>query len=162
MNKAYLLIGGNMSDRLANLEHAKKAIVLHCGNILSQSAIYETEAWGFKDQPAFFNQALCLETSMNASNLLSTLLTIELDLGRTRTIHLGPRTIDIDIIYFNDEIINNANLTVPHASMAERNFVLTPLTEIAPTFIHPVFNKSNSELLSECKDIATVYKKIDI
>ena len=161
MNKAYLLIGGNMGDRLANLQEASNAIVMQCGNILSQSAIYETEAWGFKEQPSFFNQALCIETKKNATDLLHTILAIELSLGRTRAIHLGPRKIVIDIIYFNDEIINLKQLTVPHASMAERNFVLIPLTEIAPTFIHPVFNKSNSELLRECKDIATVYKKID-
>jgi len=162
MNKAYLLIGGNMGDRLANLEGAKKAISLLCGNILSQSAIYETEAWGFKEQPAFYNQALCLATTQNAVELLNSLLAIELDLGRARTIYLGPRTIDIDIIYFNDEIIDLENLTIPHPSMSERNFVLTPLTEIAPSFIHPVLKKSNSILLSECKDIATVYKKIDL
>jgi 2-amino-4-hydroxy-6-hydroxymethyldihydropteridine diphosphokinase len=162
MNKAYLLIGGNMGDRLANLEDAKNAISKLCGNILSQSAIYETEAWGFKEQPAFYNQALCLATTQKAVELLNNLLAIELNLGRTRTIYLGPRTIDIDIIYFNDEIIDLENLTIPHASMSERNFVLTPLTEIAPGFIHPVFKKSNSDLLSECKDMATVYKKIDI
>ncbi len=162
MNKAYLLIGGNMGDRLANLEDAKKAITELCGKILIQSTIYETEAWGFKEQPSFYNQALCLETEKNATDLLHSLLTIELSLGRTRTIYLGPRTIDIDIIYFNDEIFISENLTIPHQSMTERNFVLTPLTEIAPTFIHPVFNKTNSELLHECKDTATVYKKIDL
>lgn len=162
MNKVYLLIGGNMGDRLANLQATSAAIEILCGAIVQKSSIYETEAWGFKDQPTFLNQALLIETQKNAVDLLTVLLSIELSLGRTRSIHLGPRTVDIDIIYFNDAIINDNHLVIPHASMAERNFVLTPLTEIAPLFLHPIFKKTNSQLLMDCSDLATVYKKNDL
>ncbi len=159
MNKAYLLIGGNMGDRLANLQHATACIEQSCGNVLQTSAIYETEAWGFKDQPSFYNQALIIASHLSASALMTELLTIELQLGRIRSTPLGPRTIDLDIIYFNDEIIQTDSLLIPHPRLSERNFVLMPLVEIAPNYMHPVLHKSNTLLLKECGDISAVYKK---
>jgi 2-amino-4-hydroxy-6-hydroxymethyldihydropteridine diphosphokinase len=159
MNKAYLLIGGNMGDRLANLENAKKAILNDIGNIENTSSVYETAAWGKEDQPAFLNQALLIETNLKAEDVMNTLLQIEKNMGRIRQEHLGPRTIDLDIIFFNDQIINSENLTIPHPQMQKRNFVLTPLHEIAPDFIHPIFNRSIAQLLMDCEDSLLCIKK---
>jgi 2-amino-4-hydroxy-6-hydroxymethyldihydropteridine diphosphokinase len=159
MNNVYLLIGGNMGERMANLAAARNRINIDCGRITASSSIYETEAWGYKEQPAFLNQALAIETSLEAEKLMEEILKIEMALGRKREIPLGPRIIDIDIIYFNDEIINSSNLTIPHPSMADRKFVLTPLVEIAPAFIHPILLKTNQVLLKECGDSSVVYKK---
>ena len=159
MNKAYLLIGGNMGDRLANLENAKKAILKDIGNIENTSSVYETAAWGKEDQTAFLNQALLIETNLKAEDVMNTLLQIEKNMGRIRQEHLGPRTIDLDIIFFNDQIINSENLTIPHPQMQKRNFVLTPLHEIAPDFIHPIFNRSIAQLLMDCEDSLLCIKK---
>jgi 2-amino-4-hydroxy-6-hydroxymethyldihydropteridine diphosphokinase len=159
MNNAYLLIGGNLGDRLANLNNAIQKIELHCGKIISSSTIYETAAWGFTEQPPFFNQALQVETALSATELMQQLLIIELSLGRERLLPLGPRTIDLDIIYFNNEIIQNDIVSIPHPRMEQRNFVLIPLNEIAPTFLHPVLNIPTSTLLKQCRDESHVYKK---
>lgn len=159
MNNVYLLIGGNMGDRMANLAAARNSINIDCGRIISASSIYETEAWGYKEQDAFLNQALVIQTSLQANALMDAILKIEIALGRKREIPLGPRIIDIDIIYYNDEIINSSTLTIPHPSMAQRKFVLMPLTEIAPNYRHPILLKTNEILLKECGDSSVVYKK---
>jgi 2-amino-4-hydroxy-6-hydroxymethyldihydropteridine diphosphokinase len=159
MNNVYLLIGGNMGERMANLAAARNRINIDCGRITASSSIYETEAWGYKEQPAFLNQALAIETTLEADKLMKEILKIERALGRKREIPLGPRIIDIDIIYFNDQIIDSNKLTIPHPSMAERKFVLTPLTEIAPSYMHPILLKTNELLLKECGDSSVVYKK---
>jgi 2-amino-4-hydroxy-6-hydroxymethyldihydropteridine diphosphokinase len=159
MNKAYLLIGGNMGDRLANLEMAKLAIYQEIGPILLSSSMYETAAWGKEDQPAFLNQALLIETNLIAHDLMMALLAIEKKMGRIRQEHLGPRTIDLDIIFFNEQIIDSANLTIPHPQMQKRNFVLSPLKEIAPNFIHPILKKSITQLLTDCEDPLLCIKK---
>lgn len=159
MNKAYLLIGGNMGDRLANLENARAAIQEQVGNILSNSSIYETAAWGMENQAAFLNQALLIDTPFEAIELLENLLKIEKAMGRIRNQPLGPRTIDLDIIFFNDQILDTENLTIPHPHMQKRNFVLTPLNEIAPDYIHPIFKKSINQLLIDCADKLLCIKK---
>ena len=159
MNKAYLLIGGNMGDRLANLKEAIYHINAQAGKIEKESSIYETAAWGMTNQPSFLNQALLINTMHTAPQLMTILLAIEIKLGRKRDLPLGPRTIDIDIIYFNSEIIHTNDLIIPHPSMFKRNFVLIPMVEIAPDFIHPQLNKTNSALLSECNDECLVHKK---
>ena len=134
MNKAYLLIGGNMGDRLANLKEAIDGIRIHAGSIEKISSIYETDAWGNVHQAAFLNQALLIETPHAANQLMSILLGIEINLGRKRTLPMGPRTIDIDIIYFNTDIIQTSELTIPHPSMFKRNFVLNPIGTISTKF----------------------------
>jgi 2-amino-4-hydroxy-6-hydroxymethyldihydropteridine diphosphokinase len=158
MNLAYILTGGNLGDRAENLRQARTAIGQQCGPVTSASALYETEAWGLKDQAAFLNQALELRTEMGAKALLDTLLSIELSLGRVRDVKYGPRIIDIDILFFNHEVIELPGLSVPHPQLHLRRFALEALAEIAPGYIHPVFNKSVSQLLAECTDTLAVNK----
>ena len=159
MNRVTLLIGGNMGDRMANLDNALNLIKTSLGDLIQLSSRYETSAWGFTEQPDFINQAVLIETPLGAQALMQAILSIETKMGRERTVPLGPRIIDIDIIYFNDEIINSEHLTVPHPKMSERLFVLKPLVEISPNYIHPVFLKSNAILLKECGDSLAVNKK---
>ncbi len=153
------MIGGNMGDRMANLAMAIKLIEEQIGNIELKSSIYETAAWGQTNQPDFLNQALLVNTNMQADELMSKLLSIENLMGRIRTIKLGPRTIDLDIMYFNNEVISTNLITIPHPKLAERKFVLEPLFEIAPNYLHPILNKTNASLLKDCGDSLAVYKK---
>lgn len=159
MNKVYLLIGGNMGDRLANIHTALTQVETHTGTIIKKSSIYETEAWGLKEQPSFYNLAIYIETPLSAHALLLKLIEIEASMGRQRDIPLGPRTMDLDIIYFNEEVIQSEVITIPHPRMHQRNFVLTPLVEIAPNYKHPLLGLSNSQLLEACEDKSLVYKK---
>jgi 2-amino-4-hydroxy-6-hydroxymethyldihydropteridine diphosphokinase len=158
MNRAYLLIGGNLGNRAENLLAARKALEEQCGPITAQSSVYETEAWGEEDQPAFYNQALALETELGAGELMRRILSIESDLGRTRDRKYGPRTIDIDIIFYGHEIIRLEGLTVPHPRMQERRFVLACLHDIAPQLVHPLLHKNMATLLAECPDPLAVNK----
>jgi 2-amino-4-hydroxy-6-hydroxymethyldihydropteridine diphosphokinase len=158
MNTAYLLIGGNMGDREKNLQEAKELISHSCGEILKTSSTYETEAWGNTNQPAFLNQAIELSTLLNARQLIRRLLKTEKMMGRVRKEKFGPRTIDIDILFFNDEIINLRFLKIPHPEIQNRRFALVPLTEINPSLLHPVLKKTTRLLLKECKDELAVRK----
>lgn len=158
MNEAYLLTGGNIGNRLDYLNKAKEKIEKSCGLVLQQSSIYETAAWGKEDQQAFLNQALKIKTQLTPQELLKAILQIEATLGRKRDVKYGPRTIDIDILFFNNEIINEQGLTIPHPEMQNRRFVLVPLNEIAPNKIHPVFQKTISRMLAECPDPLQVNK----
>ncbi len=158
MNHAYLLTGGNIGRPAEQLAIAAKLIEERCGSIIDKSALYETAAWGITDQPVFLNQALALKTSLNANDLLKELLVIETLMGRNRTEKFGPRIIDIDIIFFNHEKINEPGLVVPHPEMTRRRFVLEPLNEIIPAYIHPVLYKTVKELLDECNDHLPVKK----
>ena len=158
MNKAYLLIGGNLGNRNENLENAKKWIAIHCGSIAKASSIYETEAWGKTDQPTFLNQALEVHTTLNARQLIRRILKIEKLMGRIRDQKYDPRIIDIDILLFNDEKYNTDFLKIPHPEMQNRRFVLVPLAEIAPLLLHPLLKKDITELLKECPDHLEVKK----
>ena len=158
MNEAYLLTGGNIADRRVYLTKARGEIIKRCGRILDESSVYETAAWGKEDQDCFLNQVLRIETGLDADELLKTVLQIEEDLGRKRELKYGPRTIDIDILFFNDAIINHQGLKIPHPQMHNRRFVLTPLNEIAENKLHPVFKKKISRLLDICPDNLPVNK----
>lgn len=152
MNTAYLLTGGNMGNRLNHLRQAAELIQQKCGKILTQSSVYETEAWGKTDQPAFLNQALQVETDLSPDALMQALLDIETTMGRTRTIKMGPRIIDLDILLIDDLIQTSALLTIPHPALTLRKFALLPLAEIAPLLMHPLEKKSILELLEICPD----------
>lgn len=158
MNKAYLLTGGNIGNPLENLGIARSNIEQYCGEILQYSDIYRTGAWGVEDQPDFFNQALCIATNQTPAMLMDTLLSIEASMGRMRTAKMGPRIIDIDILFYNNLIINIPQLQLPHPRLHLRKFVLTPMAQIAPELEHPVFNKTIINLLEDCPDTLNVYK----
>jgi len=148
----YLGLGTNIGDRFQNLQTARELINQQMGIIVSESSIYETAAWGITDQAAFLNQAIAIKTRRSPENLLKILLQIERQMGRIREIKWGPRIIDIDILYYGNKIIDTADLKIPHPFIQERKFVLAPLAEIAPSFIHPKLLENNLELLNNCND----------
>ena len=152
MNEIFLITGGNIGDRKKNLETAATLINEEIGKIIQSSKIYETDAWGITNQPAFYNQIHIVESKFSAKEILNKILNIEEKMGRVRTIKNAARIIDIDILFFNDDIINEPNLIVPHPQILDRRFVLKPLNELVPEMIHPVFKKNIHELLEECKD----------
>ncbi|MDE3253411.1 MAG: 2-amino-4-hydroxy-6-hydroxymethyldihydropteridine diphosphokinase [Bacteroidota bacterium] len=159
MSIAYLLIGGNLGNRLAYLQKAGTLIEQNCGNIVHSSAIYETAAWGVRDQPGFYNQALAVKTSLSPENLMRKLLDIEREMGRERTLKMGPRIIDLDILLMDGLTMHTDLLTIPHPALPFRRFALLPLCEIGPELIHPVLHKSIRELLADCTDELDVQKK---
>ena len=158
MNTAYLLIGGNLGDRNNNLAEAVRLINSECGTVIKSSSLYETAAWGKSDQPDFLNQALQIQTELNARQLIRKLLKIEKRMGRIRSEKMGPRIIDIDILLFNNEIHELPFLSIPHPEMQKRRFALQPLAEIDPDLKHPVLKKTIQQLLDECPDQLEVKK----
>jgi len=158
MNIAYLLTGGNLGDRAESLKNAAAMVEKEAGRILTRSHLYETAAWGTTNQPDYLNQALLIETNLTAIELLHTILTIEKQLGRFRQEKYGARIIDIDILFFNSEILKTEQLIVPHPHLQNRRFVLVPMVEIAADYCHPVLNKTMSALLEECPDPLDVKK----
>jgi 2-amino-4-hydroxy-6-hydroxymethyldihydropteridine diphosphokinase len=144
----YLSLGSNLGDREAHLQEVFRRLE-STGTLRSVSSIYETEPVEFTDQPQFLNCAVALETSSTPEQLMLQLLTIEKAMGRQRIQKKGPRTIDLDILFFGDEIVDTPGLTIPHPAMQHRRFVLEPLAEIAPDAMHPVLRKTVRELLEE-------------
>jgi 2-amino-4-hydroxy-6-hydroxymethyldihydropteridine diphosphokinase len=158
MNKAYLLIGGNQGNKFDYLAHAREYIETDCGKILNRSALYETAAWGKIGQPSFLNQVLLIQTAMNAPALMKKILQIEEKIGRKRLEKYGPRIIDIDILFFNHDIIHEEGLIIPHSQIQNRRFALVPMNELSPNFMHPVLNKTIHQLLLACEDKLDVKK----
>jgi len=152
MNSTYLLIGGNLGNRIENLAMARSLIENELGKIIKVSSIYETAAWGITEQPDFLNQVLLIKTKFSPEKMMQLILSIENKMGRVRTQKNASRIIDIDILFFNDEIISNENLTIPHPEIQNRKFALIPLNEIASDLVHPVFKQSIKNLLSTSKD----------
>lgn len=152
MKSIYILLGANLGDRIAQLKGASEAIESSIGKITKASTIVETEAWGVEDQPSFLNQIIEVKTFLNPIEALETCQTIENKLGRVRSEKWGARVIDIDILYYEHDVVNLPNLQIPHPYIQERKFTLIPLVEIAPDYIHPILKKSNTELLSLCED----------
>jgi 2-amino-4-hydroxy-6-hydroxymethyldihydropteridine diphosphokinase len=159
MATIYLLLGGNIGDKERIFSEVRTHLNNRVGEIQSQSAVYETEPWGFESTDLFWNQALEISTGMTPEDVLAVIQKIELELGRIRNhSQYSSRLIDIDILFIGDQIINQENLIVPHPRIQERKFVLVPLCEIAPELIHPVFQKSISQLLEESTDQLKVEK----
>jgi 2-amino-4-hydroxy-6-hydroxymethyldihydropteridine diphosphokinase len=153
MNKVYLLLGSNLENRGLMLDRARQLIRTRIGPIIAVSSIYESTPWGFSDNHLFLNQVLEVETSLSSGLLLDVILGIEQELGRVREGKgYNSRLIDIDILFYNDDIIDNHRLTVPHPRIPERRFALLPLHEVNATLVHPVLNKSIRVLLEECSD----------
>ncbi len=147
---AYIGIGSNLGNRKENCEKAVNLLSQKGIKVLKRSSFYETEPWGVKEQPKFINAALEVETDLEPEELLKTIKGIESDLGRGSVIRWGPRLIDLDILLYNDLVVKTNNLEIPHPGVKNREFVLKPLSEIAPDKIHPVLKKSIESLLLEC------------
>lgn len=159
MSIVYLLLGSNLGDRKENIEKAIVLIQKRIGKIQTLSPIYETEPWGFKEKADnFYNQGMKVNTPLSSLEVLTRILEIEKDMGRTRnTIEYESRTIDIDILFYNKDIIKTETLTIPHPGIPERLFVLEILCEIAPDFVHPALNKNIKILRDECTDDKKVW-----
>lgn len=156
MNTVYILTGGNLGDKLSNLKSAQKYLGDEIGEFERSSSIYETAAWGKNDQDDFYNQVHIIKTKFAAEEIIQKILKIEEKMGRKRTFKNAARLIDIDILFFNNEIIEMPGLIIPHAEIANRRFVLQPLNELSPQMRHPLLKKSIAELLSTCKDMLKV------
>lgn len=152
----FLLLGANLGDRTATLQRALDHIRTDVGPVLQQSALYETAAWGVTDQPAFLNQVLKVLSVFPPEEILEKTQAIEARLGRVRREKWGSRVIDIDLLYVDDLVQHRETLILPHPFLHERRFTLVPLAEVAPEFIHPVFHKTNKQLLAECQDTGEV------
>lgn len=159
--RAYLSIGSNQGEKLYNLQLAVNAIHQNAGRVVYLSSIYETTAWGFEGDD-FYNACLAIDTELNPRDLLKALLAIEMDLGRIRNDAQGyqSRKIDVDIIFYEDLIVEDDNLSIPHPQLQNRRFVLEPLAEIAPGKVHPKLQKTVGELLTISTD-RTAPKKIN-
>ena len=163
MSSVILILGSNIGNSLEILEKSRVLINERVGKIMDLSPVYRSEPWGFESKDWFYNQAVRCETSLSPMSVLSTILEIETELGRIRTgdVCVAPseyksRTIDIDILYFNNEIISTDSLQIPHKHIQDRRFVLMPLCDIASDFIHPILKKTSLELLYHCTDKSRV------
>lgn len=164
MNRVVLLIGGNLGNRYDNIIKTIDLIESNIGDIIKKSKIYETEAWGFESENNFLNQVLIVNSNYTPQQCLIEINKIEEQLERVRESEKWiSRTMDIDILFFNDEIIKTDDLTIPHKHISERLFTLKPLNDLLPDYIHPEYKKTVNELLNKCNDKSgvKVYDKND-
>ena len=145
----YLALGTNLGDRLANLKQAISSLTPQL-DVKAKSQVYETPPWGFEDQPKFLNQVVKAKTYLEPERLLKHLKRLEVALGRKESFVNGPRLIDIDILFYDDLVLNKPALVIPHPRLHERGFVLLPLLDIAPDLVHPVQKKTVSEMAAMC------------
>lgn len=158
MNRAILSLGTNIGEKSTNLSAAVELLAAIPCTVKNKSSIYRTAAWGNTDQPSFFNQVIAIETEYDAFMLMDKILGIENKMGRVRNRKWEPRIIDIDILFFNEEIINSERLVIPHPHLHERRFVLEPLHELFPGLMHPVLQQTVSRLHDAVADSAPVEK----
>ena len=158
MNKVYLLLGSNIGDSKITLDKAINHIEKKIGVVIKKSSLYKTAAWGNTNQHDFINQVILVESNFDAEEIILAIFKIEKEMGRIRTIKNAAREIDIDILFFNNEIINSQNLTIPHKEIQNRMFVLVPMMEIAPKFEHPSLKKDITTLFLNCTDELNVQK----
>jgi 2-amino-4-hydroxy-6-hydroxymethyldihydropteridine diphosphokinase len=145
----YLALGSNLDNRLANLKQAVAALSPQM-EVKAKSHVYETPPWGYEDQPKFLNQVIKATTYLEPEPLLKHIKRLEIMLGRKVSFQYGPRLIDIDILFYDDLVVDTPSLVIPHPRLRERGFVLLPLLDIAPDLIHPVEKKTVRELLAFC------------
>jgi 2-amino-4-hydroxy-6-hydroxymethyldihydropteridine diphosphokinase len=145
----YLALGSNLGDRLANLKQAIASLPPQM-EVRAKSQVYETPPWGYEDQPKFLNQVIKVTTYLDPEPLLKHLKRLEFALGRRESFLNGPRLIDIDILFYDDLVLNKASIIIPHPRLHERGFVLVPLMDINPNLVHPVSKKSVRELAALC------------
>lgn len=158
MMNVFLLLGSNLGDRNAYLQQAIAAIENEVAPVIKISSVYETQSWGKTNFPDYLNQVILLHTDLPAQTILQKILNIEWTIGRVREEKWGPRIIDIDILFYGDEIVDEPQLKVPHPELHNRRFTLEPLAEIAPQVIHPTLNKTILQLKNELKDNLIVKK----
>lgn len=158
MNKTYLLLGSNMGNSQKQLSKAISIVKKKIGAVKRYSGVYKTAAWGNTNQPDFLNQIIVVETKLAASETMEMILVIEAAMGRIRTEKNAARIIDIDILFFNKNIVNEKDLIIPHPAIQLRRFVLVPLNELSPNFLHPVLQKTIHQLLLKCPDKLDVKK----
>jgi len=157
-NKVVLSLGGNVGEVKQVFELAIGLIQAKIGKLILSSSLYSTKAWGVENQPDFLNQVIILESTLSPFEVLDSCLEIELELGRVRKEKWHERVIDIDVLFFNSELINSTNLILPHPYIHERNFILFPLVEIMPNYVHPKLKGTLFELKNNCKDKLAVVK----
>ncbi len=151
MSTVYIGIGSNLGDRGLNCRRSAELLMQRGIIITKESSLYETDPWGVKDQPLFLNMAIEIETDLKPGDLLRTLKDIEEEMGRGETFRWGPRIIDLDILLFDELVVDEENLKIPHPYLHRRDFVLDPLCEIAEHVRHPVFKESIGELCQRLK-----------
>ena len=156
MNTVYIQLGSNIGERESFITKSMHKVKDDIGKIITASSIFETTAWGNENQNNFLNSVIEIKTPFDAFTVLQKSQEIENNLGRKRSDKWGERTIDIDILFYNNKIINTKELIIPHPLIQKRKFVLVPLSEIAPNYKHPILKKNISNLLSECKDTQKV------
>jgi 2-amino-4-hydroxy-6-hydroxymethyldihydropteridine diphosphokinase len=153
----FLLLGSNLGNREENMDFAMQQLASHpLNSSFKQSSIYATKPWGLLEQPDFLNRVVYFYTKMSLTELFGLTQSIEVLAGRVKGAKWGPRILDIDVLYFDNQVLSSKDLVVPHAGIPNRRFCLIPLVEIAPNFIHPLLKKTHRELLENCEDLGEV------